>query len=162
MKLFHLCGCECARCCPSVEIRPQPVTQIGQRVQTAFVPRNEPNQSKVISGRANVRIFTQTAMSPVSDLDPVKVSDFWAEGKDGSHAMSASTVALTMNPRAYHAVMRDDFVPVGNAPALRSGLKRGGQSGLSVNRINIEDVAPVAYGDMVTLTAYGRVHRGGH
>lgn len=159
MKLFHTNGCECSRCykcdeSPSAEHVRSP----GDHPFTAFVTRREPEYNSQISGRVNIRAYTQPQFR--TDVERPYDSDVWHLGKDGPHAASHSWIALTATPAAYHSVMQDDFVDVPPAPDLRSGLIRGGQSGLYVDRVNVQDTPSMAAGDMVTLTAMGKVIRG--
>ena len=159
MKLFHTSGCECDRCCkPKVNPSAERITSPGSREFTANVQRREPQHSEDVSGRLNARLYTQPAFREFPDAP--RSSDVWHIGKDGCHAASYSWVALTATPDEYHAVMRDDFIDPLRAPALTSGLKRGGESGLFVDRVNIESYPSMAAGDMVTLTAMGRRVRG--
>lgn len=157
MPLFHFNGCECRKCCGVPNSG-------GKTIPTAnpFMPfsaRREPSRSEAISGRVNVRPITQPAMRYVTDAP--RNSDVWNIGKDASHTASRSQIAFTATPAAYHAVMRDDFIAPMPAPNLRSGIILGGQSGIFYPHSNIEDTPSVAYGDMVYLTATGKVVRGG-
>jgi hypothetical protein len=111
--------------------------------------RREPNDGRDYGGPNVVDPAERLVYDPHGAPDPIRQSAYWNVGKAPGEMWSHVPVALHLNIRNIHAVMRDDFA-AGKVRAQFLTLMRNGMGGQSpwTERPNIDRGDSAPYGNM--------------
>lgn len=98
----------------------------------------------------NVNVRLQERIAPQGAPDPVRQSNFYADGKPAVMAMSMQQVALSFNIAGRQAVMEDLFMAGKYPTGFQDGITRGRQLPFNT-RSNIERPTSQPFGDQYAV-----------